>query len=128
MRFILRWLATALAVSVVIWIVPGVDIIGGNSSWGAIALFAGVLSLINMSIRPILQVLSLPISIITLGIFYLVINTLMLYLAAWASNGLFNTGFIIETFGSAFIASIVISIIAGFVNAVTGANDKNPVS
>lgn len=128
MRFILRWLATALAVSVVIWLVPGVDVIGGNSSWGAIAIFAGILSLINMSIRPILQVLSLPISVITLGIFYLVVNTLMLYIAAWVSNGLFNTGFILETFGSAFVASIIISIVSGFINAITGANDKTPAA
>ena len=128
MRFILRWLATALAVSVVVWIVPGIDIIGGNAAWGAIAIFAAILALINMSIKPILQILSFPISLITLGIFYLVVNTFMLYLAAWVSNGLFNTGFIIETFGSAFVASIVVSIVSGFVNAVTGANEKAPTS
>lgn len=127
MRFLLRWLATALAVAVVVWLVPGVDIIGGTEAWGAIAIFAAILALINMSIRPILQVLSLPISIITLGIFYLVVNTFMLYVAGWIANGLFHVGFIIETFGSAFVASIVISIVAGIVNSITGANEKNPV-
>lgn len=126
MRFILRWLATAVAVSVAIWLVPGVNIIGGNSAWGAIAIFAGILALVNMSIKPILQVLSLPISIITLGIFYLIVNTLMLYIAAWLSNSLFDLGFAMETFGSAFVASILISFIASIVNAITGANDKSP--
>lgn len=124
MKFLLRWLATALAVAVVIWIVPGVDIIDGSEAWGAIALFAAILALINLSVRPVLQVLSLPISILTLGIFYLVVNTFMLYIAGWIANGLFHVGFIIETFGSAFVASIVISIVSGIVNSITGANDK----
>lgn len=121
MRFLLSWLATAIAVTVAIWLVPGIDIIGGVTSWGAIIIFGLILSLINMAIKPILQVLSLPITIITLGIFYLIINTLMLYLATWIANGLFGVGFIIAGFGSAFIASIVISIISAIVNAITGA-------
>jgi putative membrane protein len=123
-KFILRWLATAVAVAVVIWLIPGVDILGGSSSWGAIIIFAAVLALINMSIRPLLQILSLPISILTLGIFYLIVNTFMLYVASWIANGIFQTGFIIDTFGSAFVASVVISIITFIINGITGANDK----
>ena len=84
------------------------------------ALFALILSLVNMSIKPILQLLSLPISVLTLGIFYLVVNTLMLYLAAWMANGLFGVGFWIATFGSAFVASIVISIVSAIVNSIVG--------
>ncbi|MGI6105559.1 MAG: phage holin family protein [Raoultibacter sp.] len=124
MKFILRWLATAVAVAVVIWLIPGVDILGGSSSWGAIIIFAAVLALINMSIRPLLQILSLPISILTLGIFYLIVNTFMLYVASWIANGIFQTGFIIDSFGSAFVASVVISIITFIINGITGANDK----
>lgn len=124
MRFLLRWLATALAVSVVIWIVPGVDIVGGNAAWGAIALFSVILALINTSVKPLLQILSLPITFLTLGIFYLVVNTLMLYLAAWIANGLFSVGLNIQSFGSAFVASIVISIVAGIINGITGANKE----
>jgi putative membrane protein len=123
-KFILRWLATAVAVAVVIWLIPGVDILGGSSSWGAIIIFAAVLALINMSIRPLLQILSLPISILTLGIFYLIVNTFMLYVASWIANGIFQTGFIIDSFGSAFVASVVISIITFIINGITGANDK----
>lgn len=125
MKFILRCLATAIAVSVVIWLVPGFNVIGGNEAWGAIALFSLILALINSSIKPLLQILSLPISIITLGVFYLVVNTLMLYLATWIANGLFGVGFEISSFGWAFLASIVISIVSGIVNSITGANDKS---
>lgn len=125
MRFILRCLATAVAVSVVIWIIPGFNVIGGNQAWGAIILFSVILALINSSIKPILQVLSLPISIVTLGIFFLVVNTFMLYLATWITNGLFGVGFEITSFGWAFLASIIISIVSGVINSITGANERN---
>lgn len=128
MRFLLRWLATALAVAVAIWLVPGIEIIGGSESWVAVAILALVLALINASIKPILQILSLPISVLTLGIFYLVVNTFLLYLASWIANGIFQVGFIIDTFGSAFVASIVISIVSAIVNAITGANKPTPVA
>lgn len=126
MKFILRWLATAVAVAVAIWLVPGIDIVGGSDAWVPIVIFGLILSLINMSLKPLLQILSLPISIITLGIFYLIVNTFMLYVATWIANGIFHVGFTIETFGSAFVASIVISIIAAIVNAITGANKSTP--
>ncbi|BAK43512.1 phage holin family protein [Eggerthella sp. YY7918] len=123
MNFIIRWLATALAVGVAVWIVPGIEVAGTTETWVAVAIFGLILSLINISIKPIMQLLSLPISIITLGIFYLVVNTLMLYIAAWLSNGIFNAGFDIATFGSAFVASIVISIVSALVNALVGNKD-----
>lgn len=120
MNFIIRWLVTAIAVGVAVWIVPGMDLLGGTDAWVGIAIFGLILSLINISIKPIMQVLSLPISVITLGIFYLVVNTLMLYVAAWLANGIFQAGVDIATFGSAFVASIVISIVSGIMNAIVG--------
>lgn len=129
MNFVLRWLATALAVATAIAIVPGIDLIGGNEAWIAVALFALILALINTSIKPILQILSLPVTFLTLGLFYLIVNTGMLYLSAWIANGIFRVGFNIETFGSAFVASIVISIVASIVNSITGAKkDKGQLN
>ena len=120
MNFIIRWLVTAVAVGVAVWLVPGIDLIGGTSAWAGIALFALILSLVNISIRPIMQVLSLPVTVLTLGIFYPVVNTLMLYIAAWLANGIFQVGFDIVSFGSAFVASIVISIVSSLMNALVG--------
>lgn len=122
MNFIIRWLVTALAVGVAIWIVPGIELLGGSDAWVGIAIFSLILSLINISVKPIMQLLSLPITVITLGIFYLVVNTLMLYIAAWVANGIFQVGFIIDSFGSAFVASIVISIVSAIMNALVGGN------
>ena len=120
MNFIVRWLVTAIAVGVAVWLVPGIGIVGRTEAWAAIAIFGLILSLINISVKPVMQVLSLPITVITLGIFYLVVNTLMLYVAAWLANGIFQVGIDIATFGSAFVASIVISIVSGIMNALVG--------
>ncbi|HJH42933.1 phage holin family protein [Rubneribacter badeniensis] len=122
MNFIVRWLVTAIAVGVAVWLVPGIGIVGGTEAWAAIAIFGLILSLINISVKPVMQVLSLPITVITLGIFYLVVNTLMLYVAAWLANGIFQVGIDIATFGSAFVASIVISIVSGIMNALVSSD------
>ena len=113
----------AIAVGAAVWIVPGIEIVSTGESWVGIVLFALILSLINMSVKPILQVLSLPVTVLTLGIFYIVVNTLLLYIAAWLANGLFGAGFYIASFGSAFVASIVISIVSALVTGLVG-NDN----
>ena len=122
MNFIARWLVTAVAVGAAVWLVPGIEVIGTTESWVAIALTGLALALIDMSVKPLLQALSLPITCLTFGIFYLVVNTILLYLAAWLSNGLFNVGFVIASFGSAFVASIVISIVSAIMNGIIGEN------
>ena len=119
MNFIIRWLVTAIAVGAAVWLVPGIEVLGAEA-WVAVALVGLILSLINISIKPIAQALSLPITCLTLGIFYLVVNTLMLYIAAWLANGIFQVGLVIDSFGSAFVASIVISIVSALVNALVG--------
>jgi len=120
MGFIIRLLVTAVAVAAAAWLVPGIEVVGGEEAWMAIAVFALVFSLVNMIVKPVLNILSLPITILTLGIFYLIINTLMLYLASWLAGNLFGMGLYIDSFGSAFVASIVISIVSAIVNAVVG--------
>ena len=89
----------------------------GFSLFGAL-----IIALLNMTIKPILQLFGLPITVITLGIFYIIINTALLYLASWLANGLFGIDFIIATFGSGFVASIVISIVSSIMNGLLGAD------
>ena len=117
MNFIIRWIVTAIAVGAAVWIVPGITTTGGNATI-AIAVGALVLSLINISIKPVLQALSLPITVLTLGIFYLVVNALLLELAAWASTGLFGSGIAVDGFGAAFLGSIIISIVSALANGL----------
>ena len=122
MGFVVRWIVTAVAVGVAVWIVPGITTVGGDATL-AIAVGALILALVNASLKPVLQILSLPISIITLGIFYLVVNALLLELAAWLSGGVFGSGIAVDGFGAAFLGSIVISIVSAIVNGLIG-NDS----
>ena len=119
MQFILRTIAIFVAVGVAVWLVPGIDIVGTGSSWGPIAVMALIIALLNMTIKPFLQLIGLPITVLSLGVFYLVINTILLYVAASMGNALFGAGFVIDSFGSGFVASIVISIVSGFMNSNT---------
>jgi putative membrane protein len=122
MNFIARWLICAVAVGVAVWLIPGIDIFTPYRylAIGALALF---LALINVSIKPIVQVVALPFTVLTFGILYLVINTALLYLAAWLANTFFAVNFVIEGFFSAFFASIIISIVTVILNALTGVKD-----
>ena len=119
MGFVIRWIVTAIAVAAAVWLVPGIEVLGGEA-WIGITLLALVLSLVNIAVKPILQVLSLPVTVLTLGLFYLVVNTAVLYRAAWLANGLFGIGFEIATFGSGFVAAIVISIVSWIANGIVG--------
>lgn len=121
MRFILRWLGIAVATFVAIGLIPGIYPIGDNG-YLAVATFSLALAFVNSLVKPVAQLLSLPITVITLGIFYLVVNALLLNLASWLSLTVFPSGVQVETFGDAFLGTIVISIISGIVNAITGAN------
>ena len=119
MNFIIRWLVTAIAVGAAVWREPGLEVYGAEA-WISVALVVLILSLINISIKPIAQALSLPITCLTLGIFYLVVNTAMLYLAAWVAEGIFDIYLHIASFGSAFVAAIVVSIVSAIVNSLIG--------
>lgn len=123
MGFAVRWIITAVAAGLAVWLVPGIEAFGTAEAWQAIALFALVLAAINMVVKPVAQALSLPITILTLGMFYLVVNVLMLYLAAWLAEGIFDAGIAIDSFGSAFVASIIVSIVSAIANSIAGSDD-----
>ena len=104
MNFVLRVIGIFIAVAVAVWLVPGIEVGGTVSTWASVLIIALIIALLNMTIKPILQLFGLPITVITLGIFYIIINTALLYLASWLANGLFGIDFIIATFGSGFVA------------------------
>ncbi len=123
MGFILRWMITAVAVAAAVWIVPGVEAHATTEAWVAVTVFALLLALLNLSVKPVLQILSLPITVLTLGLFSLAVNALILCVASWLAEHLFGTGIVIESFGSALVASIVISIVSAILGFITGSND-----
>jgi len=125
MRLIIRWLCIALAVAFAIWVVPGIGVEDGSSMWWTILVVAGILGIVNATLGPVLKVLSFPLMIVTLGLFGVVVNTLMLKFAAWISNGMFGTGFYIDGWWPAFWASIIIAIVSALLWAILGGSDRD---
>ena len=116
MGFIGSWITTAIATAVAIWLVPGIEAIGG--SWAAPIFTALVLGILNATVKPVLKVLSLPVNLLTLGIFGLVVNAFVLELASYLSRNIFNAGVYVDGFGAAFVGAIVISLVGMFVGSV----------
>lgn len=123
MQFIGRWIATAVAAAAAVLLIPGIDVVGTGSTAMSVILFALILALINASIKPILQLLGMPITIITLGIFYILINAALLFLASSITLGLFNTGIYIGSWLSAVFAAIVIGIVSTVVSGILGVDE-----
>jgi len=118
-HFLVRLIITAIAVSFAITLIPCITFDSGRDMMADVFLLSMFLAIINVSIKPVLQALSLPISVLTLGLFALVINTAMLYLAVWCTATFFGSGAVITDFGSAFVVSILISVATWFINTVT---------
>lgn len=102
MNLIVRWLLNALALALTAWIVPGITVAGAV----ALIVAALVIGLLNALVKPILVMLTLPITILTLGLFLLVLNALLFWLAAAVVPG-----FVVSGFLSALLGAIVMAIL-----------------
>ena len=123
--FIVRVIVNGLALAIACWILTGLDIsTAGNSTVSTILgyLFIGLIfGLVNAFIKPIVSLLSLPITIITLGLFTVVINAGMLYLTSWISSYT-TVNFTIDSFfWTAVLAALIVSavsLVASFLPAL----------
>ena len=107
MKLIIRYLVVVLAVLIAAHVVPGISVANLNT-----ALFAGlVLSALNLVVRPILFILTLPATILTLGFFILIINTMLFWGASFLVSGFEVSGFVPAFLGA--LAVSVVSLIAG---------------
>jgi len=104
---LLKWLVNTMALFVVVNVVAGINV----DRWQTMLVGALVLGLLNAFIRPLLLILTLPVNLLTLGLFTLVINGLVFYMAAWLVKGFHVTGF-----WSAFVAALVFSIVSYILN------------
>ena len=115
---ILRWLIMTLAIFVAVQIVPGIQFKGYGWELGVVALVFG---LVNIGLRPILTLLTCPLVILTLGLFSLVINALLLLLSAQIASAL-GVDFRIDGFWPAVLGGLVISIVSLVLGALAGEN------
>lgn len=119
--FLLRWAVIVIAVYLVAWGLPQLGIFGNNelvsynNDWVTLAIFSGVLALLNTFVRPILVILSIPFTCLTMGLFLIVINTALFALAAWLVPS-----FSVAGFWAAVVGAIAISLVGIGVSVVTG--------
>ncbi len=107
-RFLTRTVIAGLGLLIAIWLVQGLHYTGGIPGFIVLCLIFG---LVNAIIRPILRLLSLPLMILTLGLFSLVINALLLLLTQALAEAV-GIRFVIDGFGPALLGAIVISIVS----------------
>ena len=114
LRFLGNWAINTFAVLVAVQVVHGIHF--RDNGLLPPVVTALVLGILNAFIRPILMLIALPLLIFTLGLFTLVINALLLCLVSWLMHGYFQ----VDTFGSAFLGALIISIVSIALNALTG--------
>ncbi len=106
---LLKWAINTLALLVVVNVVHGISV----ARWETLLVGALVIGLLNAFLRPVLFFLTLPVTVVTLGLFTLVLNGIIFYLAAWLVKGFYVTGF-----WSSFVAALVFSIVSFLLNLV----------
>jgi len=111
-RLAVRWAFNVAALFVAAWILSGVSY--GND-WWTLLIAAIVFTLANAFVKPVLAVLSIPFIVVTLGIFYFLINVLMLYVTDWVVGD-----FEIKTFWWGVLAAVIVSIVNGILHMIFG--------
>jgi putative membrane protein len=115
---LLRWVSNAVALFVATWLLEGVDY---GDQWWTLLIAAAVFTLVNFAVKPILTVLSIPFIVVTLGLFYFLLNVLMLYLTDWLVPD-----FEIDTFWWGALAAIIVSVVNGVMHRLLPEDEALP--
>ncbi|KAA0082716.1 phage holin family protein [Mycolicibacterium sp. P9-64] len=122
-QFLLRAALTGLALWVVTKVVSGIEFVGGDTTLqrvGIILVVAVIFGLVNAIIKPIVQLISIPLYILTLGLIHIVINALMLWITSWITENTTHWGLRIDDFWwTAIWAAIVLSIVSWALSLIT---------
>jgi putative membrane protein len=105
---LLHWLLNAAALWAASLLIPGLDFNGGP---GKLLLVAAVFGIVNSTLRPLLTILTCPLIVVTLGLFTLILNALMLMLTGWLSVR-WNLGFTVSGFWAAFFGGLVVGLVS----------------
>lgn len=108
---LLRWFLYSLVILFIAWLIPGISVSGIQSALIAIV----IIGLINAVLKPLVYLITLPINLLTLGLFSLVINALLFMLA-----GYLTPGFNVEGFWSALLGSLILSALSVPINKIDG--------
>jgi putative membrane protein len=116
--FVIRLLVIAAGLALAAWLVPGITVAGP----GTLLLAALLIGIVNALVRPIVILLTLPITILTLGIFLLVVNAGMFGLVAWLLDG-----FAVSGFFAALLGWLIVSLVSGFASWYIGPRGRYEV-
>ncbi|WP_343601545.1 phage holin family protein [Mycobacterium sp.] len=120
--FLLRAALTGFALWVVTLIVPGLSFVGGDTlvaRIGIVLVVAVIFGLVNAFVKPVVQILSIPLYVLTLGLFHIVVNALMLKITAWITRHTTHWGLQIDHFWwTAIWAAVVLSIVSWLLSLV----------
>jgi putative membrane protein len=118
MRFLIRVLFNAAALGIATWLFSGISLTGGSDQEKVLTvlLVALIFGVVNAIVKPLFRIVTIPIILLTLGIFLLVINALLLMFTSWLA-GVFGLGWHVDGFWTALWGSIVISIVSFILNA-----------
>jgi putative membrane protein len=122
---LLLWILTTMAgLAVAAWLLDGIHLDG--TTWQdkvlPLAGAAVILGLVSVFVEPVVKFLSFPFIILTIGIFLLVINALMLMLTSWIA-GQADVGFAVDGFWTALVGSVVVTLVTGFIDLVAIEDD-----
>ncbi|MGH3448387.1 MAG: phage holin family protein [Nocardioidaceae bacterium] len=111
--FLVRVVANSCGLAAAAWLFTGIAISGATTSDEVVTLLvvALIFGLINIVVRPVVKVLSLPLYVLTLGLMFFVVNALMLWLTSWVADQI-DVGFHVDGFWTAVFGAIVISIVS----------------
>ncbi|GAA4659458.1 phage holin family protein [Streptomyces buecherae] len=117
-NFVVKTLANAAALWVAIWLLEDITLTGENTGRKTVTLIlvALLFGLVNFVVKPVVKFLSFPLFLVTLGLFTLVVNALMLMLTSWLADTM-DLSFHVEGFGAAFVGALIISIVSWALNA-----------
>lgn len=108
-KLIIRWAINAVALYAAIALVPGLQL--ENDNWLSYIWLALIFGLVNAILRPLLKLLTCPLIVLTLGLFTLIINTILFYITDWLGS-FFGVGILINNFWAAFFGALIVSVVS----------------
>lgn len=127
MSFLLRVIINAAAIWLAAQLLSGLEVVGGDDTSTTVIVYLVlglVFGLVNAVVKPIVKLISFPLYILTLGLFTLVVNALMLMLTGWLSEQT-DYGLRVDSFGSAFIGALIISIVSFILSVATRSRSRS---
>jgi putative membrane protein len=126
MSFLLRVIINAAAIWLAAQVLSGLEVVGGDDTSTTVIVYLVlglVFGLVNAVVKPIVKLISFPLYILTLGLFTFVVNALMLMLTGWLSEQT-DYGLRVDSFGTAFIGALIISIVSFILSVATRSRGK----